>query len=249
MMPMTARAAIQGASLDGRLREEGQVEAQETVGAHLQQDTRQDDRTGGRRFHVRIRQPGMQRPHRDFDGKSQAQTPGTARSEYSPGCRLWRSAPAPRTCLAVDAQPQDGQQHQDRASHRVEEELDRRINAARSAPDADQEVHRHQGEFPEDVEQEQILRQEDTHHAHFEQQEEDHEVLDALFDRRPGGEDRDRRQEGGQQDQQDAQAIHAQVDSGCSSPATVIQGILTTSCRSGLLGLNCSQHPERNAER
>ena len=52
----------------------------------------------------------------------------------------------------VDAQPQDGQQHQDGTSHRVQEELDGGIDAARSAPDADQEVHRHQGEFPEDVE-------------------------------------------------------------------------------------------------
>ena len=109
----------------------------------------------------------------------------------------------------VDAQPQDGQQHQDGAGHGVQEELDGGVDAARSAPDADQEVHRDEREFPEDVEQEQVLRQEDAHHAHFQQQEEEHEILDALFDRRPGGQDGDGGQEGGQQHQQDAQAVHA----------------------------------------
>ena len=118
----------------------------------------------------------------------------------------------------IDAQPQDGQQHQDGTGHRVQEELDGGIDAARSAPDADQEVHRDEREFPEDVEQEQVLRQEDAHHAHFQQQEEDHEILDALFDRRPGGEDGDRGQEGGQQNQQDAQPIHAEVIMRYSSP-------------------------------
>ena len=116
-----------------------------------------------------------------------------------------------------DAQPQDRQQHQDRAGHGVQEELDGGVDAPRSAPDADQEVHRDEREFPEDVEQEQVLRQEDADHAHFEQQEEDHEILDALLDRCPGGEDGDGGEEGGQQHQQDAQAVHAQVSTGCSS--------------------------------
>ena len=49
--------------------EERNVEAQETVRSHFQQDTRQDDRTSRGRFHVRVGQPGVQRPHRDFDGE------------------------------------------------------------------------------------------------------------------------------------------------------------------------------------
>ena len=114
-----------------------------------------------------------------------------------------------REGVACDAKPEDGKQHQDGTSHRVQEELDRGIQAARAAPDADQEVHRDEGEFPEDVEQEQVLRQEHAHHAHFQQQEEDHEILDAVLHRRPRGEDGDGRQEGRQQDEQDAQAVHA----------------------------------------
>jgi hypothetical protein len=96
-----------------------------------------------------------------------------------------------------------------------------------AAPDADQEVHRHQGELPEDEEQEQVLGQEHTHHAHFQQQEEDHEILDPLLDRLPGRQDRDRGQEGGQQHQQDAQPIDAH-EIGDIPPATWIQGRLMT---------------------
>ena len=74
-----------------------------------------------------------------------------------------------------------------------------------------EEVHRDQREFPEDVEQKQILRQEDTGHTGFEHQEENHEVLDAVFDGRPCREDRDGGQEGSQQEQEDAEPVHSQV--------------------------------------
>ena len=40
---------------------------QEAIAAHLQQHARQDHRAGSRRLHVRIRQPGMHRPHRHLD--------------------------------------------------------------------------------------------------------------------------------------------------------------------------------------
>ena len=132
-----------------------------------------------------VGQPGVQRPHRDLDRK------GSRKGQEQPELDIRRDAAhgdqiGHREAALVDAQPQDRQQHQDRACHGVQEELDRRIHTLRAAPDADQEIHRHEREFPEDVEQEQVLRQENAHHADFEQQEEDHEFLDALFDRRPG---------------------------------------------------------------
>ena len=46
------------------LREQANVEAQQTVGAHLQQHAGQQNRAGGRRFDVRVRQPGVQREQR-----------------------------------------------------------------------------------------------------------------------------------------------------------------------------------------
>ena len=52
------------------VREERQGEADESVRSHLQQDAGQDDRTRGGRFHVRIRQPGVEREHRHLDGEA-----------------------------------------------------------------------------------------------------------------------------------------------------------------------------------
>uniref|UniRef100_A0A0N5A6U6 LigA n=1 Tax=Parastrongyloides trichosuri TaxID=131310 RepID=A0A0N5A6U6_PARTI len=58
-----------------RQREHRDVEQDEAVAAHLQQDGSQDDRTGGRRFHVGVRQPGVDREHRQLDreGDEEAQ--------------------------------------------------------------------------------------------------------------------------------------------------------------------------------
>ena len=189
-MPITASSRNPGRSLDGDFREERQVEAQETVGAHLQQHARQDHRAGGGRFNVRIRQPGVERPHGHLDGKG-----GGEGQEQPQLCRR-------RKVLAVgdqvgqvegaglQAHVEDRQQHQHRAGHGEDEELDRRIDAPLTAPHADQEVHRDQGEFPEDEEQHQVGGQENAQHARFEQQEEEHKALHPLLDGIPGGEDR-----------------------------------------------------------
>ena len=75
-----------GRQLYRSVREKRQVEAQKAVSAHFQQDARQDHRTGGWRFNVRIRQPGMQRPHRHFDGK------GGRESQEEPDLQVARDA-------------------------------------------------------------------------------------------------------------------------------------------------------------
>ena len=71
----------------------------------------------------------------------------------------------------AEVQRQDSQQHQHRAGQRVQEKLDRRVQPAVAAPHADQEIHRHQHHFPEQVEEEEIERHENAQHAHLQQQE------------------------------------------------------------------------------
>ena len=56
----------------------------------------------------------------------------------------------------------DRREHQQRAGHRVDDERDRRADAPRPAPDADQDVERDQHRLEEDVEEEQVLRGEDA---------------------------------------------------------------------------------------
>ena len=61
-------------------------------------------------------------------------------------------------------QPVDDQrgEHEQRAGHRVEDELDRRAEPARAAPHADEHVERDQHRLEERVEEQQVLRDEDA---------------------------------------------------------------------------------------
>ena len=110
-----------------------------------------------------------------------------------------------------EVERQDGHQHEQRARQGVEDELDRRVDAVAAAPDPDDEVHRDQHGLPEDVEEEEIERHEHAQHARLEQQHGDRKLLPASLDRVPGGEEDERHEEGGQQHQQQADPVHAQV--------------------------------------
>ena len=94
--------------------------------------------------------------------------------------------------LVAPGHGQDGHQHEQRADERVDDELDRRVDAVGAAPDADDEVHRHEDDFPEDVEEEEVEGQEDAQHAHLEDEEGDHVLLHARLDGAEAGQDADR---------------------------------------------------------
>ena len=70
----------------------------------------------------------------------------------------------------------DGGKHQHRTGHRVQEEFDRRVDAALVAPDADQKIHRHQANFPEHIKQEEVLCHEYTGQAEFQQKQKGEEL-------------------------------------------------------------------------
>ncbi len=62
----------QGGQETGRgVGEEGKGEAQEAVRSHLEEDGGQDDRPGCGRLDVGVREPGVEREHRDFDGEGE----------------------------------------------------------------------------------------------------------------------------------------------------------------------------------
>ncbi len=58
-----------GAKYLAALGEERQVKAQQSVSSHLQEHARQNHGACGRRFRVRVRQPGVKREERDFDAE------------------------------------------------------------------------------------------------------------------------------------------------------------------------------------
>jgi hypothetical protein len=67
-MPMMASVMIHGA-LRRALGEESEVEAQQAVGAHLEQHSGEQHGTGGGSFDVRVRQPGVEREERHLHGE------------------------------------------------------------------------------------------------------------------------------------------------------------------------------------
>jgi hypothetical protein len=54
--------------------------------------------------------------------------------------------------LIGPGQPDDGQQHEQTSGHGKQKELDGGVDPALASPDADDEIHRHQHDLPEDIE-------------------------------------------------------------------------------------------------
>ena len=191
-------------------RQNPEIHPQDSVSAHLEQHAGQDHADCGGCLDVGVRQPGMEREGRNLDREADEQgDPGDPLEGHAIAARVGRECGhVKRRRRGVVVQPQHRQQDQDRAQQGVQEELDRGVFAPRAAPDADQEIHRQQHHFPEDVEQEEIQRHEHADHAGVEHQQQGEVALDALFDPE-AGEHRDEANQRGQQHHRDADAVHA----------------------------------------
>src|SRR6202165_56934 len=177
--------------------EQRQRETDESVCSHLQQNAGQDDGAGRRRFGVRVRQPRMEREHRHLDRKREEKGPeqDDLRARVKLRRRCQQRGDVKRHAARLEVERQDPQQHQHRTDERIQEKLDRGVQAAVTAPHADQEINRNKHHFPEHVEQEEVERHENAQHPYLEQQEENVIFLRSYLDRAPGRQDRDRPQQ------------------------------------------------------
>ena len=88
----------------------------------------------------------------------------------------------------LEVKDQDGHEHQDAAHHGVDEELDGGVDAPLGiAPDADQQVHGDEHDFPENIEQEKVQGYKDPDHPGFQEEDADHELFDLILDVLPAG--------------------------------------------------------------
>ncbi len=190
-------------------REHRQRETQEAVAAHLQEDRGQDDRARGRRLDMRVRQPGVDRPHRHLHRERREER------EPQPRLHLARERMAQQHGdiggAGLPVHRHDGEQHQHRAEQRVEEELEARVDPARAAPHPDDQEHRDQAALEEQVEQHQVERRERADHQGLEHQKRDHVLLDAHLHRQPARHDAKRHDRRGEDDQWQRDAIDAHV--------------------------------------
>ena len=163
-----------------------------------------------------VGKPGVHRPHRQLHGKRGEE------GEPQPSLHLRRKSERQqhrnvgRARLPVDRH--DGEQHQERAGERVEEELEARIDTALAAPDPDDEEHRYQAALEEQIEQHEIERGEDADHQRLEHEESDHVLLHALGDRQPARQDAERHEVSGEQHKRQGNAVDAHVEADRPEP-------------------------------
>ena len=241
-MATTESVKISGAKSCARRREHRQREAQEAVAAHLQQDGGEDHRAGGRRLDVRVRQPGVHRPHRHLHRE------GGEEGEPRPFLQAEREAVAQQHGdvggAGAPVHRHDGEQHQHRAEQRVEEELEAGIDPARAAPDADDEEHRDQAALEEQIEQHQVERGEGADHQRFQHQKRDHVFLHARLDRGPARQDAERHQRGGEDDEGQRNAVDAHVIGGDAQPLLLFDELEFRRGR-----IEAPDHQQRDGER
>src|SRR5438132_919435 len=194
-----------------RGREHLHVEPDESVTAELEQDARQDHRPAGRRLHVRVRQPCVERPRRQLraegdeerDEREVGEQPGWDRQSRDDRGHV------ERVRARVQVEGEDDDQEGKGRKERVQEELERRVAPPRTAPDRDQEVHRDEADLPEDEELEQVQGQE--HAADRRLHEEEHgEELGNPRMLVPGDRQGEGREEGVQEDEDDGQLVRAE---------------------------------------
>jgi len=169
---------------NARVRHHGQAESQEAIGTHFQHHAGHYHATGGSRLDVRIGKPGVKRKHRNLDREAQEERP------ENPELR-GLAVGSGRKFLDVEGfaahEVQRQYRHQQRqaAQQGVQEKLGRGVDAARTAPHTDDEVHRNEHRLPQEIEQNEIERREHPDHRHLHDQQRHHEFLDPGSDGPP----------------------------------------------------------------
>ena len=197
-----------------RVGQNRQAETKEPVGPHLQEDSGQNHGAGRRRVGVRVGQPGVEREHRDLDREAEEEREEDPPLQVERQIQLVELGDVERVrtghAVAVEVHRQDAQQHHDAADQRVEEKLDGGIQPVRAAPDADEEIHRHQHDLPEEEEEQEVERHERAEHPGLQDEQEDVVLLHALGNGVPRRQHGDRPHHGRQENQQRAEAVGAE---------------------------------------
>src|ERR1700687_6267899 len=111
-----------------------------------------------------------------------------------------------------EVESQDRDQHQQPTELSEEEELRRRVHPPLMAPDRDQEIHGNQHQFPCEVEQEQITRQEHAGDSSQYPEQVEVEEPDRFLDLSPGCQHRHYAEEEREHEQQQAQAVQGEME-------------------------------------
>src|SRR5713101_8018714 len=105
---------------------------------------------------------------------------------------------------------EDGDQHREAAEDGVDQEFEGGVDPTALAPDPDQEVERNQHRLPEDIEEDEVERQKDAGGGGLQEEQQQDELFESTGGR-VGDDDRDQEEQGIQAEQEEAQAVDAEV--------------------------------------
>ena len=189
------------------IRQDRQSETDESVCTQLQHDGGQNDRTARRRLNVCIRQPSMYRPHRNLDGKRGQHGD---KQPYLDIQRQRHHIPCENietVCLQIEVQ--NGDQHRQGTEKGIEEKLECRINTAFPSPDTNNDEHRYQRRFKENVEKQTIESRKNADHQTGQDQKSSHILRNLLLNGRPARYNHHQRHQCRQYNEPHRNTIHA----------------------------------------
>ncbi len=159
--------------------QDGHGDAQEAVGAHLQQHPGEDRRPGGRGLGVRGWQPGVEGHGRGFHRQSD----GDGQEDESAVCRasgrrvgVGQLDDVEGVGFGGQVEADEAEQQSEGAEEGVEEELQGGAGGAPVSPPRDDEVHHHDGQVEEDEEEDQVQGGEQAEAGGLEEQEQGREL-------------------------------------------------------------------------
>ncbi len=117
-------------------------------------------------------------------------------------------------------EPQDGDEQRGRRNEGEEEEFERGLRAVFAAVHGDEDGHGHERKLPEAVVEHEVERDEDAEHGGLLDEKERVEDFAAGLDGVPTGDDADGREQAGEDDEPEAEAVDADVveDGGILDP-------------------------------
>ncbi len=153
----------------------------------------------------------------------------------------------PRLLPVQQVQGDDRQQHEQAAGDGVDEELDRGVDAPPvPAVHPDEEEHRDDHDLPEKIEEKEIESEKDPHDPRLHEQN-GGEEKGKLVLAAPGNDDGDGLGEGGEQDHQQGNAVHAQgvMDAEALDPGIIlVQQPAAAACQGDVIPHGQGQHQQ-----
>ena len=211
--------------LDRAAGDEAEPQTQDAVGAELHQHAGVKHRHGGGGRRMAVRRPGVERPDAGENPEADVEREEHPRLESRRELRLLQVDERNALRAGRGVARQDAHQDERRPEQQVECQLHRGVFLRADAgplerppedalrphlpartPDADEQVHRQDGDLVEEEEDEEVQRHEHAEHAGDQEEQQRVELLAARLDR-PRREHAREQDDGGQQHEHEAHAV------------------------------------------